>query len=50
MLGPTMDTCSASPDYGAVFGLVVDMSVGVQRQGFGQTVEKTVGSAVAFLL
>ena len=36
--------------YGAVLGLVVDMSVGVQRQGFGQTVEKTVGSAVAFLV
>ena len=36
--------------HGAVLGLVVDMSVGVQQQGFGQTVEKTVGSAVAFLL
>ena len=36
--------------FGAVLGLVVDMSVGVQRQGFGQTVEKTVGSAVAFLV
>ena len=35
--------------FGAVFGLVVDMSVAVQRQGFGPTVEKTVGSAVAFL-
>ena len=35
--------------HGAVLGLVVDMPVGVQRQGFGQTVEKTVGSAVAFL-
>ena len=34
--------------HGAVLGLVVDMPVGVQRQGFGQTVEKTVGSAVAF--
>ena len=28
--------------FGAVLGLVVDMSVAVQRQGFGQTVEKTV--------
>ena len=36
--------------FGAVLGLVVDMSVAVQRQGFGQTVEKTVGSAVAFLV
>ena len=36
--------------FGAVLGLVVDMSVDVQRQGFGQTVEKTVGSAVAFLV
>ena len=36
--------------FGAVVGLVVDMSVDVQRQGFGQTVEKTVGSAVAFLV
>ena len=36
--------------HGAVLGLVVDMSVGVQQQGFGQTVEKTVGSAVAFLV
>ena len=35
---------------GAVLWLVVDMSVAVQRQGFGQTVEKTVGSAVAFLV
>ena len=36
--------------FGAVLGLVVDLSVGVQQQGFGQIVEKTVGSAVAFLL
>ena len=36
--------------HGAVLGLVVGMSVGVQQQGFGQTVEKTVGSAVAFLV
>ena len=36
--------------FGAVLGLVVDLSVDVQRQGFGQTVEKTVGSAVAFLV
>ena len=36
--------------HGAVLGLVFDMSVGVQQQGFGQTVEKTVGSAVAPLI
>ena len=48
MLGPTMDTYSASSRHGAVLGLVVNMSVGVHRQGFGQTVEKT-GSAVAVL-
>ena len=36
--------------HGAVLGFVFDMSVGVQQQGFGQTVEKTVGSAVAPLI
>ena len=37
-----------SRSHGAVLGLVVDMPVGVQRQGFGQTVEKTVVPQLQF--
>ena len=50
MLGSTKDTCSASPDSVVQFlGWSSTCPLVCKRQCFGQTVEKTVGSAVAFL-